>query len=742
MRVRPVSRETRVVLCGKPLPLSGTLSAASSLQKLHLHRMHDESAEAIRSVEAFFHPSSVAVIGASRRRGTISGEVLHNILSYGFNGPVYPVNPTSPVVQSIVSYPSVEAVPGPVDLAVVVVPAAHVLEVARQCARKKVRALVVISAGFAEGSAEGRAMQQELVSVCRNAGMSLIGPNCMGIITTDPDVRLNATFAPVPAPEGGIGFMSQSGGLGLAIMDYAGSLGLGLSSFVSVGNKADISGNDLLCYWEADPRTQLILLYLESFGNPRKFSRIARSVARSKPIIAVKSGRSPAGMRATSSHTGALIAASDVTVDALFQHSGVIRTDTLEEMFDVAALLSSQPPPRGRRVAILTNAGGPGILCADACAAEGLELPAFTEKTQSKLRDLLPAEASIANPVDMIASATADQYRKAMEIVGNDPGIDAVIVIFIPPLVTRAEDAAAAIVDGARALKRTKPVLTVFMQSRGVPDELRSAEIRVPSYSFPENAARALGRVAAYGEWLSRPSSLPELSGLRRGDAEAVVQNAAKRGGWLEPDEVWSVLTAYGLPVLGQRTVASPREAAEAARTLGGRIALKGIAPGLVHKTDAGAVKLNLAPLDVLAAAEEMLERIKSISGFLVQQMAAPGSEMIVGVVHDPQFGPVVACGAGGVMVELIKDVSVRLTPLSREDAAAMIRELKTFPLLEGYRGSPRRDVAALEDVILRIGALVDDIPAIAELDLNPVLVHERGATIVDARIRIATHEP
>jgi acyl-CoA synthetase (NDP forming) len=339
----------------------------------------------------------------------------------------------------------------------------------------------------------------------------------------------------------------------------------------------------------------------------------------------------------------------------------------------------------------------------------------------------------------MIASATAPQYRQAMEIMGSDPGIDAVIVIFIPPLVTRAEDVAKAIVDGARALDGAKPVLTVFMQSRGVPDELRSADFRVPSYSFPENAARALARVADYGEWLSRPSSTPALENISRSQSAVVFDRAEKRGnGWLEPEEVYSVLRSYGLPMLRQRTVSTPADAALAAQEFGGTIALKGIAPGLVHKTDAGAVVLDLPPADVIAAATDMHGRIKSLSGFLVQEMAQPGAEMIVGVAHDPQFGPVVACGAGGVMVELIKDVAVRLTPLSTEDAAAMIRELRTFPLLEGYRGLPARDIRALEDIILRIGALVDDVPSIAELDLNPVIVHERGATVVDARIRMS----
>jgi acyl-CoA synthetase (NDP forming) len=356
------------------------------------------------------------------------------------------------------------------------------------------------------------------------------------------------------------------------------------------------------------------------------------------------------------------------------------------------------------------------------------------------LTELLPKEASTGNPVDMIASATPGQYRQALEILGRDPGIDAIIVIFIPPLVTRAEDVATAIVEGTRSLDGRKPVLTVFMQSRGVPEELRRADIRIPSYSFPENAARALARATRYGEWLLRPSSIPSLPDIQRRNWTPVLERAAKReGGWLEPDEVWSLLAAYGLPLLAQETVRTAAEAGKAAADLGGRVALKGIAPGLIHKTDAGLVKLNLDGASVLAAATEMKSRVTSVSGFLVQQMAEPGTEMIVGVAHDPQFGPVVACGAGGVLVELIKDVSVRLAPLSVEDAAAMIRELKTFPVLEGYRGSPPRDVAALEQILLRISALVDDISAIAELDLNPVLVHEHGATVVDARIRVTT---
>jgi acetate---CoA ligase (ADP-forming) len=705
-----------------------------------------EAIAAVNAVRAFLSPRSVAVIGASRRRGTIGGEVFHNLLDFGFAGPVLPVNPTAPVVQSVISYPDVDAVPSDVDLAVLLVPAERLLEVAEACGRKGVRSLVVISAGFAETGENGRARQRELVRICRAYGMRLIGPNCMGILNTNPEVRLNATFAPTPPPRGRVGFMSQSGALGLAVMDYAGTLNLGISSFVSVGNKADISGNDLIRYWEQDEDTDVILLYLESFGNPRKFSRIARRVARSKPIVAVKSGRSPAGARATGSHTGALLAASEVTVDALFHQSGVIRTDTLHQMFDVASLLANQPAPAGRRVAILTNAGGPGILCADTCEAEGLQVPMLSGETREKLRDILASEASLANPVDMIASASAEQYRRGIEILGADPEVDALIVIFTPPLVTRSEDVARAITEAARTLTG-KPIVAVFMQARGVPEELRGADVRIPSFEFPEDAAMALARAARYTEWRDRlDDPLVEFADVRREEAAAIVAAALGAGTeWLSPAEIGDLLSCYGLPVLRQKVVASAGEAEAAAAELGGRIALKAIAPGLIHKSDAGAIRLGLERHQVGDAAREMEGRLRDAgfapSGYLVQQMAEEGVEMILGVVQDPQFGPVVACGAGGVLVELLKDVAVRLTPLTRRDAEEMVDEIRSRPLLSGYRGSPPRDVPALVEAILRVGVLVEDLPQIQELDLNPILVHEQGVSIVDARVRVAPAE-
>ncbi|MDQ3751968.1 MAG: GNAT family N-acetyltransferase [Actinomycetota bacterium] len=708
-----------------------------------------ERKASVASLQSFFTPRTVAVVGASRSRGTIGGEVFHNLLATRFNGPVYPINPNAAHVQSVTAYGSVNDVSGPVDLAVIAVPASGVADIARECAEKGVKSLVVISAGFSETGEAGMELQRELMDICRASGMRMIGPNCMGILNADPTVNLNATFAPIFPPHGRVGFLSQSGALGLAVIDHARELGLGISSFASVGNKADISANDLIQYWEWDEGTDLILLYLESFGNPRKFSRTARRIGRSKPIIAVKSGRSSAGARATSSHTGALLAASDVTVDALFRQAGVIRTETLEEMFDVASLLANQPHPAGRRVAIVTNAGGPGILCADACDAGGLEVVDLGQETRSKLSAFLPPEASLTNPVDMIASASGAAYRRAIEVVASDSCVDAVIVIFIPPLVTLAADVARAICEAAAEMKRAVPLLTVFMSARGVPEELQAGEVRIPSYAFPEDAARALARSVGYGTWRATPEGrLPDFPDIRRDEAEALVATAlGAESRWLAPNAVAQLLSCYGLAIAEWRSAETAENAGTAAAELGGRVVLKAVAPGLVHKTEAGAVRLNLsgAP-DVQKAAADVAGSVQNagheVESWLVQRMVPDGVEMLVGVVHDPLFGPVVACGAGGVAVELLNDVEVRLAPLSDLDAATMIRSLATWPLLDGYRGAAKADVGALEDMLLRIGALVENHPTVVEMDCNPVMVSPEGAIIVDARVRVEPSRP
>lgn len=715
-------------------------------------RLHFEDRERIAAVAAVSHvlaPRSVAVVGASRHRGSIGAELFRNLVSTGFRGAVYPVNPAATEIEGVAAFASVLDIPDDLDLAVITVPAAAVLDVARQCATKGVRALVVISAGFAEIGGEGVELQRELFEICRHAGMRMVGPNCMGVINTAEAVNLDATFAPDRPTRGRIGFLSQSGGLGIAVMARAQALGSGISSFVSVGNKADLSGNDFLQYWEADAATELIMLYLESFGNPRKFARIARRVSHSKPIIAVKGGRSPAGNRATSSHTGALLSASDVTVDALFEQAGVIRTDTLAELFDAVLLLGSQPLPAGNRVGIITNAGGPAILCADACEAGGLVVPQLSGKVRTELAAFLPAAASSGNPVDMIASASAADYSRAIAVLAGSEEVDALIVIFTPPLVTKAPEVTRAIQRAAKKLQHTIPLLSVFMSKESAPRVIRSEGASVPHYPFPEEAARALSVAARYSAWRALPEEpAADLDGIDRDRAAAVIATSLADGaGWMTPRSLAELVACYGIPIVETRFADSPSAAGHEAGHLGSAVALKAIAPGLLHKSDVGAVILDLeGESAVEKAATDMAASLERsghhVTGFEVQPIVAKGVEMIVGVVQDQHFGPVVACGAGGTATELVKDVAVRITPITRGEASRMIRSLKTFPLLDGYRGAARADISALEDVLLRVSALVEAHPEVAEMDLNPLIVHAAGAVAVDARIRLEPGPP
>jgi acetyl coenzyme A synthetase (ADP forming)-like protein len=690
---------------------------------------------AAASMRAFFAPRVVAVVGANRERGRIGSEIFVNILDGEFRGRVVPVNPSTGSVVGVTAYPTVGSIPGDVDLAVIVVPAPRVSDVVDDCIAKGVRALVVITAGFAETGTAGREREAELVEKIRRAGIRMIGPNCMGIINTDPHVRLNATFSPVNPIEGRVGFSTQSGALGLAILEHARQLNFGISTFVSVGNKADVSGNDLLQYWEEDPRTDVILLYLESFGNPRKFSQIARRVGRKKPIVAVKAGRSGAGARAASSHTGAL-ASSDAVVDALCRQSGVVRIGTLEEMFDVATLLANQPVPAGPRVAILTNAGGPGILAADACEAAGLELPTLENATIAELRSFLPAAASVANPVDMIASASEEDYRHAMRALLADSRVDSLLVLFIPPVVTLPERAAAAIVEGAKEAGG-KPVLASFLGTHGAPRMLAP----VPSYAFPESAARALARVTAYGRWRTSPEgTCRSFADVRRADARGVVDGAlARGGGWLTPLEAQALVEAFGIPAAAASQAGSEEEASQAAARLGFPVALKAVGPSILHKTEEGGVKLDLADESAVRRAHANLrarlgDRLVSV---LVQRMIPRGVELVVGGVLDPTFGPLVMCGSGGTLLELLGDVVFRLHPLTDADAAAMIDEMRGAPLLRGFRGAPAADEAALGETLLRVSALLDICPEVHEMDINPLKVLDKGVCAVDVRIRV-----
>jgi acetyl coenzyme A synthetase (ADP forming)-like protein len=698
------------------------------------------SRAAAASMRKLFEPRSVAVLGAARERGKIGSEILHNLIGAGFRGKIYPVNPKASRIAGRRCYSNVREIPGPVDLAVLSIPAPAVEAAVDDCIAKGVQGLVVISAGFRETGEEGRRREAAILEKVRAAGIRMVGPNCMGLLNTDPRVRLNATFAPSYPPEGRVALSSQSGALGIALLDCARRLNLGISTFVSVGNKADVSGNDLVQYWAEDPRTDVILLYLESFGSPGLFARLARRVARKKPIVAVKAGRSRAGARAASSHTGAL-AESDTVVDALFRQAGVIRTGTLEEFFDVATLLAHQPIPRGRRVAILTNAGGPGILAADACADQGLEMAPLSASTRDKIAAGLPREAGLGNPIDMLASASGEQYRRCLRLLLEDENVDAVLAIFIPPIVTGAEDVAKAIVRGARGFPG-KPVLATFLGEEGAPPSLGA----IPSYPFPERAAVALARAASYGEWRREPPGrVPRFADIRREDARAVIDAALGRGGgWLDPRETEALLSSLGIPAAPVRLARDAKEAVAAARELGYPVVLKAVGPTIVHKTEVGGVKLDLADDEAVRdALRDLQKRLgATMTEALIQKQVAGGVEVIVGATFDPTFGPLILYGSGGTLVELVADAAFRLHPLTDADAAAMLQEVRGTARLRGWRGAPPADEAALRELILRVSALQELCPEVREMDLNPVKVLAHGAVVVDARVRVGRRPP
>lgn len=707
-------------------------------------QMREHQSEAA-SMARLLAPRSIAVIGAGRRRGSIGHEVFRNLLRYGFEGPVYPVNPGTNHVAGVRAFESVLAVPDDVDLAVITVPSDSVRAAVEQCAQKHVRGLVIISAGFAEIGQSGKEQEREMVAFARRHGMRIIGPNCLGIANTAPGVRMHASFAPYEPLPGRVAFLSQSGGLGIELMARAGQLGLGISSFVSVGNKADVSGNDLLQHWEEDPETDVILLYLESFGNPRKFSRLARRVARRKPIIAVKSGRTRAGTRAASSHTAAM-AAPDVAVDALFRQAGVIRVDTLEQLFDTAQVLAHQPLPPGRRVAIIGNAGGPGILAADACESAGLEVPELGAATQEVLRSFVAEGAAVRNPVDLVAAASPEHFGRAMQSLLADEGIDAILVIFVPPLVTRAEDVARSLATAVAAGAGSKPVVACFLGLGTVPEAFRGGPDRrpIPTFPFPESAAQALGRAADLADWRRRPEgTVPTLDGIDLDRARYLVdshlEDVGPDGVWLSPDESTALFACFGIPVAETRRVSTLDEAAKAAADLGFPVALKAASGDLVHKSDVGGVHLDLGSAEEVTAAFREMSRAlgDTMGGAIVQPMVPTGVETIVGVVHDPSFGSLVMFGLGGTTAELLGDRSLRILPLTDTDAHDLVRSLRGSPLLFGYRGAPPADVDALEDLLLRVGRLADELPEVAEMDANPVIVSERGAVAVDLKIRL-----
>jgi len=695
-------------------------------------------------LDSILRPRSIAVVGASRHPNTIGYQILDNLIRYGFHGPLYPVNPKAPVVHSIRAYPSVSAIPDPVDLAVIVVPKDLVLASAEECGRKGVKGLVVITAGFAEVGGEGAERERRLVEVVRRYGMRMVGPNCMGVLNSATDFSMNATFAPTMPPYGPVGFISQSGAMGLSILDYAEELGIGIHQFVSVGNKPDVTGNDLLEYWADDAAIRVILMYLESFGNARRFYQLARKLTRKKPIFVVKAGRTAAGARAASSHTAAL-AGTDLAADALMEQCGVLRAQTVEELFDYAMAFPRLPLPKGDRVAIISNAGGPAIILADACESAGLRVAELASETQAAIRAQVPEEAAVRNPVDLIASATAETFGNVLGLVLQDPNIDAVIVsVAPPPLKGQAGDVAEAIVQ-ATAARRDIPVMAVLLGRQGVSAGMRNLlRAGMPGYIFPESAARALAAMNRYRKWLERPEGTVQRFPADAARVAAIIDRArSERREKLTETEALEVLEAYGIPTVPWRCARSEDEAVAAARDVGHPVVLKVISGSIVHKSDVGGVVVGLdTESDVREGYRRMLQRVRERAGVkpeavLVQRMIPGGRETIVGSARDERTGPLIMFGLGGIAVEVLKDVVFRVHPLTDVDARDMVRAIRGYPLLEGVRSEPAVDVVALEEILQRVSQLAGEHEAVLDMDINPLVAFPDRALALDARFRI-----
>jgi acyl-CoA synthetase (NDP forming)/RimJ/RimL family protein N-acetyltransferase len=702
---------------------------------LEVMRAREHRAEA-RSVQRLLSPGSVAVVGASREPGAPGHEVLRSLLAHGFEGPVFPVNPAAAHVSGVRAYADVRDVPDPVDLAVVAVPAAEVAEVVRACSDKDVRGLVVVSGGFADGGPEGRARLEEVVRLARDGGMRLIGPNAMGVVNTDPAVRLHATFAAGSPPAGAVGVLSQSGALAGTFLQEAARRRLGLSAFVSIGDRADVSGNDLLQHWRADERTEVVVLHLRGFGNPRKFARIAREVGRTKAVVALKSGRGR----------------GDVAVDALFASAGVVRVGSLGQLFETAQLFALQPLPAGRRVAVVGTSHALATMAADACREADLEVPQLPEDVRVRLR-ALTGTTETANPVDLGPVAGADELDAALDVLIASGQADAVLAVVVPP--PHARDGSSVVDALGGALRRAGagplPVLASFLGADGVPDALavtaldpvtgeRSAPQRgsVPSYASPESAALALSRAAAYAEWRARPEGVvPSLTGVDVPAAAAVVDRLPLDGAWLSQSDAAEVLSHVGVRVWPTVLVRDADEAVAAAGRVGWPVALKAVDEAWRHRVDVGAVQLHLADAGELRAAWDAVAALTGESSAYVQPMALPGVSAVVRLVQDPTAGPLLSLRLGGVAVDLLVDPVTRTLPLTDRDAAELVRSIRGSALLTGRTGAAPVDVEALEDLLLRVARLGEELPQVAELVLDPVLVQRRGLVPLHAGLRL-----
>ena len=694
-----------------------------------------------RMLETFSCPQAVAVIGASRDKEKLGHGVLSNLIEHGYPGQVYPINPKADEILGLKCYPSVLDVPGPIDLAVVVIPNKYVAAALEECGQKGVKGVIIISAGFREAGLEGVRMEREVVAIAKRHGMRLIGPNCLGVI--DTICPLDASFAAGMPPQGKIAFMSQSGALCTAILDWALAAEIGFSRFVSLGNKADVSEVDLLAAWEDDPHSKVILTYIEGLSEGRKFMKIARRVTRRTPVIAVKSGSTDAGSRAVSSHTGSL-AGSARAYESAFRQSGVLKAESIQHLFDYSLAFAYQPVLQGGRIAIVTNAGGPGVMATDALEREGLSLASLSRETIDVLRDNLPAAASIYNPIDVLGDAPTDRYALALEAALKDEGVNGVIVILTPQVMTKIEETAEAV--GRIAAGCDKAVLGCFMgQARVGPGIKVLNEYKVPNYPFPERAVGALKAMLDYRRWLERPSLEIEEFDVDQERVRRIFDQVRADGRQTIGDaEARDILEAYGIRIPASKLATSADEAVEIAEEIGYPVVMKIASPDILHKTDIGGVKLDLAnATDVRDAFDLLVYRATrympdaEIWGCLVQEMVRGGKEVIVGMNCDPQFGPLMMFGLGGIYVEALKDVAFRIAPFSRQEAQEMIAEIRAYSLLKGVRGERPSDTEAIVDTLLRLSQLVTDFPEIMEMDINPLIVFEAGRGVVGVDMRL-----
>ena len=700
-------------------------------------------------LDKIMKPKSIAVIGASTKPKTIGSEIMQRLRDYKFNGSIYPVNPKGGMIEGFQAYTSIEEVPGEVDLAVIVVNAKFVLDTIDQCHRKGIKGLCIITAGFKETGKEGAELEAQLLQKVRDYGMRCVGPNCLGVLNTNDSVRMDATFAESLPVKGDIGFVSQSGALGGGILNILKDLNLGFAQFVSIGNQADINAETMLEYWENDDDVKQILLYMESIQNPQNFRKLASRITKKKPILALKAGRSAAGASAASSHTGSL-AGADKAAAALLHQSGVIREFSLKNLFANAKAFSNCPIPKGNRVAIITNSGGPGIMATDAVCESGMQMAKITDETKEKLRSFLPSAASVKNPIDMIASAPIEHYKQTLETVLQDENVDMIAVIYLPFLGLKDIDVAQALME-IKAKNPQKPIIGVFMTTSDFFVKISNMEVNMPFYMYAEEAAEAMTRLDQQRQWMEKPQgSVPSYS-VDKAKVEAIIKNSLKEGrDQLTTLESIDVLEAYGIRACKYGLATNEEEVAKLGNQIGYPVVMKMTSKTTSHKTDVGGVVVNIKDEEQLRSEyKALLQRLEAkgllegLEGVIIQEMVKGSREMVCGIATDPQYGPMMMFGLGGVFVGVMKDVTFRIAPLTDNDAMDMIKSVKAYKLLEGARGTTPAQIGQIQETLLRLSQLVSDYKFIDELDINPLLISEKtGEGIaVDGRIKVRLEE-